>query len=85
MRLLVVLGRSWIGLPSCLLRAAGQCSSTDSLRPHARRHQRHDSAHCARAPPGFPQLIDDSNNRVFRGIASCPPVNVDRVEVVHFP
>jgi hypothetical protein len=37
------------------------------------------------APPGFPQLIDDPNNRVFRGIASFPPVNVDRVEVVHFP
>ena len=32
------------------------------------------------APPGFPQLIDDSENRVFRGIASFPPVNVDRVE-----
>jgi plastocyanin len=37
------------------------------------------------APPGFPQLIDDSNNRVFRGIASFPPVNIDRVEVVNFP
>ena len=32
------------------------------------------------APPTFPQLIDDDNNRVFRGIAAFPPVNVDRVE-----
>ena len=37
------------------------------------------------APPPFPKLIDDATNRVFRGIAAFPPVNVDRVEVVHFP
>ena len=37
------------------------------------------------APPGFPQLIDDPDDRMFRGIASFPPVNVDRVEVVQFP
>ena len=37
------------------------------------------------APPPFPKLIDDPTNRVFRGIASFPPVNVDRVEVVQFP
>jgi len=37
------------------------------------------------APPTFPQLIDDENNRVFRGIAAFPPTNIDRVEVVHFP
>lgn len=37
------------------------------------------------APPPFPKLIDDATNRVFRGIAAFPPVNVDRVEVVQFP
>jgi hypothetical protein len=36
------------------------------------------------APPGFPQLINDDRNRVFRGAAGIT-VPQDRVEVVQFP
>ena len=36
------------------------------------------------APMGFPPLVNDAVNRVFRGAASFT-MPVDRVEVVHFP
>jgi hypothetical protein len=36
------------------------------------------------APAGFPQIIDDSEHRVFRGFVNFA-MPLDRVEVVHFP
>ena len=36
------------------------------------------------APPNLPRLIDDPQNRVFRGAMPLPPV-LDRTEVVQFP
>lgn len=35
------------------------------------------------APPGFPPVINDANNRVYRGVNPLT-VPQDRVEVVHF-
>jgi plastocyanin len=46
------------------------------------------------SPPGFPQLIDDPNKRIYWGLSpagdptvtpAIPPPPQDRVETVHFP